>query len=175
MTVWRRIFFAPDQALPQPYRSFHQRSQYSWLDNVIRNPHQIRQGSATNNCQESCPHLILTDRCVRVGPTPALWDLLWIPIEPPPSTSLHHLPLHLCDQPTFPRHQAVPPHTPLHRCTSVPIVPFSTLVILIAARSIRRPCFQQGLVPPLHHSLDHPHQNRPQLPEMCLELPHLLS
>ena len=58
--IWWRTSLTPDQALPRSHWSFHQQSQYGRLDNFIGNPHQIRQGLATNSFQDHSPYLILT-------------------------------------------------------------------------------------------------------------------
>ena len=71
--IWRQTFIRVHEELPRAQRSFHQWSQYSGLDDVIRNPHWIKQGAAANSCQESCPDSILWLRHVWVGPTPTLW------------------------------------------------------------------------------------------------------
>ena len=114
------------------------------MDDIVRNPHQIRQGSAANSGQESRPDSILTGQRIGVGTVPALRDILQIPIELPPKSSLHHLPLHLCNQPFLPWHWAVLPHTLPGRDTNVPIVPVPTLVARSVARSTRRPSFRQA-------------------------------
>ena len=78
----------------------------------------------------------------RVGPTPALQNLLQIPIVPSPKSNLHCLPLHLCDQTTFLQHQAAPPQILPCRHTSIHVARVPTLVFLIVARSTQRLGFQ---------------------------------
>ena len=49
-TIWWRTSLWPHKTLPRSHWSFHQRSQYGQLHNVIRNPYRSRQGLATNSC-----------------------------------------------------------------------------------------------------------------------------
>ena len=58
LDVQRQTHLQIHEELPRPQRSFHQWSQHSRLNDVIRDPHQIRQGLATNSCQESHPDSI---------------------------------------------------------------------------------------------------------------------
>ena len=173
---WRTMF-GPDQGLPRSDWSFHQIPQYRWLHNVIGNPHRIRQGSAANSCQESRPHSILTGRHAGVGPTPALWDVLRIPVEPSPKSSLLCIPLHRCDQSRHRQIQAVPPHH-LHQCSSdrVDCVPNQASRISsrrfqpLVARQLRR-----RLLQPLHPPLQEPHHHRAHLTQPVLHLRQMSS